>query len=58
MVTPVRHAGLNELANLERYFHLSDLRGSPKMRDEFMEAIFNHGLRIIRFMASAPNPGN
>lgn len=58
MVTPTLRSRLNDLPNLERYFLLSDLRGSREARDDFMEEIFNHGLRITRFTASAPNPGN
>lgn len=58
VTTPTQHAKLNDLPNLERCFLLSDLHGSPEKRDVFMDEIFNHGLRITKFMASAPNPRN
>ena len=58
VTTPTQHAKLNDLPNLERCLLLSDLRGTPEKRDVFMGEIFNHGLRITRFMVSAPNSKN
>lgn len=58
VVTPAMRQGLDDMDNFEMDFLLNDLRSSQAERSRFMEEIFNHGLRITRFTASAPNPGN